>query len=122
MAELTLEMLREELAPFRTGLASLQGNFTAMERNVAVLQADVAAMRPNVDGIPLIQRAVSVLQEDVRTLRDDMTVVSTTTMRLDRTRDHHEGVLTDILREMRAVHVQIAGIVSRVRKLEGVEG
>ena len=129
MAELTLEMLREELAPLRTGLAAvertvaaLQGNFAAMERNVAVLQADVASMRPNVDGIPLIQRAVSVLQEDVRTLRDDMTVVSTTTMRLDRTRDHHEGVLTDILREMRAVHVQIAGIASRVRKLEGVEG
>ena len=160
MAELTLEMLREELAPIRAGLAalqglqgsfaalertvaalqgnvaalertvatlqgnvaSLQGDFAALERNVAVLQADVAAMRPNVDGIPLIQRAVSVLQEDVRTLRDDMAVVSTTTMRLDRTRDHHEGVLTDILREMRAVHVQIAGIASRVRKLEGVEG
>jgi chromosome segregation ATPase len=166
MAELTLEMLREELAPIRAGLtalhglqgsfaaiertvaalqgnvaaqqgnlaalernvavlqgnfAALQGNLAALERNVAVLQADVAAMRPNVDGIPLIQRAVSVLQEDMRTLRDDMTVVSTTTMRLDRTRDHHEGVLTDILREMRAVHAQIAGIASRVRKLEGVE-
>ena len=132
MAELTLEMLREELAPIRAGLAALdglqgnfaalQGNIAALERNVVVLQADVAAMRPNVDGIPLIQRAVSVLREDVRTLRDDMTVVSTTTMRPDRTRDHHEGVLTDILREMRAVHVQIAGIASRVRKLEGVEG
>ena len=54
-------------------------------------------------------------------LREDMLVVSNTVLRLDRNRDYHDGTLHDILREMQAVHRQIASIASRVRKLEGVE-
>jgi hypothetical protein len=121
MAELTLEMLRAELAPIHSRLGAMGAPLDGVDARLDAIGTEIAAMRPNVDGIWLIQRAVNVLQNDVRMLRDDMTVVSATTMRLDRTRDHHEGVLTDILREMRAVHAQIAGIASRVRRLEGVD-
>ena len=97
MTDLTLEILREELAPIRASIttvqaniatvqanvaalqanvatlqanvATLQADVAAMQANVATLQADVAAMRPNVEGIPLIQRAVSVIQQEQRMMK-----------------------------------------------------
>ncbi len=54
MTELTLEMLRAELAPMHTKLDALE--------------SALAAVRPNVAGIPMIQRAVSVIQQEQRLL------------------------------------------------------
>jgi chromosome segregation ATPase len=90
MTDLTLEILREELAPIRASITTVQANIATvqadvaavqadvaavqasvatLEANVATLQADVAAMRPNVEGIPLIQRAVSVIQQEQRMMK-----------------------------------------------------
>ena len=83
MTDLTLEILREELAPIRASITTVQANIAtvqadvaalkasvaALQPNVATLQADVAAMRPNVEGIPLIQRAVSVIQQEQRMMK-----------------------------------------------------
>src|SRR5438477_6892953 len=62
MTDVTLEALREELAPIRAAITDLEGA-------VAKVQADVAAMRPAVEGIPLIQRAVSVIQQEQRMMK-----------------------------------------------------
>jgi ubiquinone biosynthesis protein UbiJ len=83
MTDLTLEILRKELAPMRASITTVQANIATMQAdvaalkasvaalqpNVATLQADVAAMRPNVEGIPLIQRAVSVIQQEQRMMK-----------------------------------------------------
>ena len=93
MTDLTLEMLREELAPIR---------------------AELAAMRPHVDGIPVIQRAVTVLQRDVQSLRDDMRVLTSLVLRLD-------GNMNNLSQEMHVTHEQISRMNDRIRKLEDAE-
>lgn len=50
--------------------------------------------------------------------RDDMRVLTAIVMRLDNTRERHEGVMTDILHEMRAIHMQIGRMNDRITKLE----
>ena len=121
-------VIREELAPVMTRLDSLGGTIDTMRADLDTMRADLDAIRayldavrPNIDGIPLLQQAISVMRHDMNQLREDMLVVSNTVLRLDRNRDYHDGTLHDILREMQAVHRQIASIASRVRKLEGVE-
>ena len=76
MAELTLEMLREELAPIRTRLDALGGEVAgtrtrldALGGAVAGLRADLAAIRPNVEGIPLLQRAISTIHQEQRMMK-----------------------------------------------------
>jgi chromosome segregation ATPase len=97
LAELTLEMLREELAPIRTRLDVLGGEVAglrtevaglrtevdglrtevnglrarldALGGEVAGLRADMAAMRPNVEGIPLLQRAISTIHQEQRMMK-----------------------------------------------------
>ena len=69
MAELTLEMLREELAPIRTRLDALGGEVAGMRAEVDGLRADMAAMRPNVEGIPLLQRAISTIHQEQRMMK-----------------------------------------------------
>jgi len=55
MTDLTLELLRAELAPMREKLDAVE--------------SALSAMRPQVAGIPLIQRAVSVIQQEQRLLK-----------------------------------------------------
>jgi hypothetical protein len=55
MTELTLEILRAELAPLRADLA--------------IVKAALARIEPSVDGIPLIHRAIDALQRDQRALK-----------------------------------------------------
>jgi chromosome segregation ATPase len=76
LAELTLEMLREELAPIRTRLDALGGEVAgtrtrldALGGAVAGLRADLAAIRPNVEGIPLLQRAISTIHQEQRMMK-----------------------------------------------------
>ena len=97
MAELTLEMLREELAPIRTRLDALGGEVAGLRTEVAGLRtevdglrtrvdalgeevagmraevdgfrADIAAIRPNVEGIPLLQRAISTIHQEQRMMK-----------------------------------------------------
>ena len=76
MTDVTLEALREELAPIRAAtealreeLAPIRAAIADLEGAIAKVQADVAAMRPNVEGIPLIQRAVSVIQQEQRMIK-----------------------------------------------------
>jgi len=76
LAELTLEMLREELAPIRTRLDALGGavagtraRLHALGGEVAGLRADMAAIRPNVEGIPLLQRAISTIHQEQRMMK-----------------------------------------------------
>jgi chromosome segregation ATPase len=76
VAELTLEMLREELAPIRTQLDALGGEVGAVHTRVDALggevdglRADLAAIRPNVEGIPLLQRAISTIHQEQRMMK-----------------------------------------------------
>jgi len=97
LAELTLEMLREELAPIRTRLDTLGGEVAGLRTEVAGLRtevdglltrvdalgeevagmraevdgfrADIAAIRPNVEGIPLLQRAISTIHQEQRMMK-----------------------------------------------------
>jgi chromosome segregation ATPase len=97
LAELTLEMLREELAPIRTRLDAVGGEVAGLRTEVeglrtrvdalggevaAVrarvdglgeevdgLRADMAAIRPNVEGIPLLQRAISTIHQEQRMMK-----------------------------------------------------
>jgi len=97
LAELTLEMLREELAPIRTRLDALGGEVAGLRTEVAGLRtevdglrtrvdalgeevagmraevdgfrADIAAIRPNVEGIPLLQRAISTIHQEQRMMK-----------------------------------------------------
>jgi hypothetical protein len=59
---------------------------------------------------------------EIGSLRDDMRVFSAIVMRLDNTRERQEGLMTDMLQEMRAIHGQIARMNDRVRKLEDSAG
>jgi len=54
MTELTLEILRSELAPIRA--------------DITAMRDDIAAIRPAVDGIPFIHRTVGAIRQDVRML------------------------------------------------------
>jgi hypothetical protein len=142
VTELTLELLRAELAPIRQHLDAQDAKTTVIHNDLAFMRAEIDAMRigqnamrteidairsyldavrPNIDGIPLLQQAISVIRNDMHHVREEMLVVSNAAMRLDRNRDYHDGTLHDILREMQAVHRVIASIAARVRKLEGVE-
>jgi chromosome segregation ATPase len=76
LAELTLEMLRAELAPIGTRLDALSGEVAAMRArvdglggDVAGLRAEIAAIRPNVEGIPLLQRAISIIHQEQRMMK-----------------------------------------------------
>ena len=67
MADLTLEMLRAELAPVHAEIANMR--------------AEIANIRVRVDGIPLLGALIDTLRHDVRTLRaaiNDMTRVNIT--------------------------------------------
>ena len=110
MTDLTLEMLREELAPIRAELAMMRPNVDG----IPVLRAELAAMRANVDGMPVVQRAVTVLQRDVQSLRDDMRVLTSLVLRLD-------GNMNNLSQEMHVTHEQISRMNDRIRKLEDTE-
>jgi hypothetical protein len=74
MTELTLELLRAELAPLSTQLAT-QG------AEIAAQGAELRLVRVRVDGLPLIGLAIEELRHDVRTLRaaiNDMARVNIT--------------------------------------------
>jgi hypothetical protein len=73
MTDLTLEVLRAELAPIREELASLR--------------REVAIMGPQVAGIPLIHRAIGELRDDTRALRRDVDMLTRITLRVDSTLD-----------------------------------
>jgi hypothetical protein len=55
------------------------------------------------------------LTTETAAIRDDMRVLTAIVIRLDNTRERHEALLTDMLREMRAIPARID---DRVRKLE----
>jgi hypothetical protein len=113
MTEVTLEairgLIREELNVLRTDVA-------AIRHDVDGIRAD-----PNIAGIPLLQRAVAKLQADVADMRADLMVASAAWLRLDRTRDRHEELLSDILREIRTMNERGNRMSERLRKLEDAE-
>jgi hypothetical protein len=45
---------------------------------------------------------------DVASLRDDMRVLTAIVMQLDNTRERHEGLLADMLREIQAMNARAA--------------
>jgi hypothetical protein len=53
---------------------------------------------------------------DVASLRDDMRVLTAIVMRLDNTRERHEGLLADMLREIQAMNARAARTDDRVRR------
>jgi hypothetical protein len=54
---------------------------------------------------------------DVASLRDDMRVLTAIVIRLDNTRERHEALLTDMLREIRAMNARAERTEDRFRKL-----
>ena len=56
---------------------------------------------------------------DVASLRDDMRVLTAIAARLDNTRDRHEALLTDMLREIQAMNARSARTDDRLRRLKG---
>jgi hypothetical protein len=58
---------------------------------------------------------------DVASLRDDMRVLTAIVMRLDNTRERHEALLTDMLREIQAMNGRAARTDDRLRRLEEAE-
>jgi hypothetical protein len=55
---------------------------------------------------------------DVASLRDDMRVLTAVVMRLDNTRERHEGLLADMLREIQATNARAARTDDRLRRLK----
>ena len=55
---------------------------------------------------------------DVASLRDDMRVLTAIAARLDNTRDRHEALLTDMLREIQAMNARSARTDDRLRRLK----
>jgi hypothetical protein len=58
------------------------------------------------------------LMTDVAGLCDDVRVLTAIVMRLDNTRERHEALLTDMLREIRAMNARAARADDRLRRLE----
>ncbi|HEY7301747.1 MAG TPA: hypothetical protein VH684_27980 [Xanthobacteraceae bacterium] len=56
---------------------------------------------------------------DIASLRDDMRVLTAIVIRLDNTRERHEALLTDMLREIRAMNTRAERTEDRLRRLEG---
>jgi uncharacterized coiled-coil protein SlyX len=74
MTELTLEALREALAPIRTHLDEVR-------QGLAAVREELAGMRPQVAGVPLIWQSIENLRHDFRTMRaalNDMARVNIT--------------------------------------------
>jgi len=83
MTDLTLEVLRAELAPMRAQLAeldaktssldaktsSLDAKTSSLDAKVSSLDAKVSPMRAQLDGLPLIGRGVTILEQETRALR-----------------------------------------------------
>jgi septal ring factor EnvC (AmiA/AmiB activator) len=90
MTDLTLEMLRTELAPLRAGLAEVRSEVADvrsqladvrsqvadvrsqigdLRAQLADLDGKVAPMRAQLDRLPLIRRSLTVLQQETRALR-----------------------------------------------------
>ena len=69
MTDLTLEVLRAELAPMRAQLAELDAKTSSLDAKVSSLDAKVSPMRAQLDGLPLIGRGVTILQQETRALR-----------------------------------------------------
>jgi hypothetical protein len=55
------------------------------------------------------------LISDVSSLRDDMRVLTAIVMRLDNTRERHEALLTDMVREIQAMNARAARTDDRLR-------
>jgi len=55
---------------------------------------------------------------DVASLRLDMRVLTAIAARLDNTRDRHEALLTDMLREIQAMNARSARTDDRLRRLK----
>jgi chromosome segregation ATPase len=76
MTDLTLEILRAELAPLRAQLGDLEANVSGLDAKVSGLDAKVsgldakvAPIRAQLDGLPLISRSLTVLQQETGALR-----------------------------------------------------
>jgi hypothetical protein len=50
-----------------------------------------------------IAHRIDRLSTDVGSLRDDLRVLTAMVLRMDNTRERHEGLLTDMLQEIRAI-------------------
>jgi prefoldin subunit 5 len=77
VSELTLEALRNELAPVKAQLNEL----APVRAQLDELRQEMAGIRPRIDGVPLIGAAIETLRHDVRTLRaaiNDMARVNIT--------------------------------------------
>src|SRR5215203_4356224 len=96
MTELTLEMLRAELAPMHTKLDALEST--------------LASVRPNIAGIPMIQRAVSVIQQEQRLLKAAINDVARSQM----TSGEAEALHNDV-NAVQATHMELE---TRILELE----
>jgi predicted nucleic acid-binding Zn-ribbon protein len=110
MTELTLELLREELAPIRAEQAAIRAE-------LAAIRAELAAMRPLVNGIPLIQRVVSAIQQEQRMLKSAINDLA----RVQFTSGEAEALHGDV-NTIQSTHLEletrIVTLEQRVRKLE----
>jgi chromosome segregation ATPase len=79
LAELTLEMLREELAPIRTRLDALGGEVDGLRTEVAGLRTEVAGLRTRVDAlggdVAGTRARLDALRGEVAGLRADMAAI-----------------------------------------------
>ena len=55
---------------------------------------------------------------EIGSFRDDMRVLTAIVMRLDNTRERHESLLTDMLREIRAMNARAERTDERLRRVE----
>jgi len=99
MTALTLEALREELAPIAARISNLE--------------IQIAIMRPNVDGIPVLAKAIKVLQDDARMQHEDLRVQNAMLSRLE----YATGMYAE---QQRAIYEQLTQLRDRVRALEDV--
>jgi predicted nucleic acid-binding Zn-ribbon protein len=95
VAELTLEMLRAELAPVNKRLDTLGGEIAAM-------RADVAALRPNIDGIPLLQRAINTIHQEQLMMKAAINEIARTQFTSGEVQALHDDV-----NSVQATHLQL---------------
>ena len=117
MTELTLEMLRAELAPMHTTLETLRAELAPMHTTLETMRAKLdalesafAAMRPNIAGIPMIQRAVSVIQQEQRLLKAAINDVARSQMTAGEAEALHDDV-----NAVQATHMELE---TRILELE----
>ena len=106
----TLEMFRAELSPVHTTLEKLRAELAPMHTKLDALESAFAAMRPNIAGIPMIQRAVSVIQQEQRLLKAAINDVARSQMTAGEAEALHDDV-----NAVQATHMELE---TRILELE----